>query len=115
MHLAVLLALGGMLAAGAHVPSGALVQAERSQLAAMGVICLAGGAGDQAPGPARHDESRCIICLAACTPASLPEAGPALPPPSAGPVLRTTVLPPARAPPLPQARPFQPRGPPAQV
>jgi hypothetical protein len=115
MYLAAVLAVAGLLAAGAHVPAGALAQAERARLAAIGVICLAGGAGDQAPSPAGHDEASCIFCLAACAPAPLPVIGPALPPPSSGPMLRAAVPPPARAPPPLPAHPFQPRGPPVLV
>lgn len=116
LHLPAVLAMVGLLAAGAHVPVGALAQAERAQLAALGVVCLAGGTGEQAPAiPAGHHAGFCILCLAACVAAPLPEAGPALPPPSAGPVLRATAPPPARAPPPLPARPFQPRGPPVPV
>jgi hypothetical protein len=116
MHLAALLALFGMLVAGAHVPAAAPGHSERARLAALGMICLGGGTGDQVPAtPAGHDEACCILCLSAGAPAPLPQAGPALPPPADGPVVRAAAPPPARAPPPAPARPFQPRGPPVPV
>ena len=115
MHLAALLALAGLLAAGAFVPADALARAERGQLAALGLICLAGGTGGHTPAaPARHDAACCITCLAAWAPPP-PLAGPDLPPPSAGPDVRAAARPPAGAPPPLPARPFQPRAPPAPV
>lgn len=109
-----MLALAGLLAAGAFVPSGALAQAERLHLAAMGAICLAGGGDEPAPAGhhSHHDAACCISCLTALAPTPLPLAVPALPAPSAGPVLRAAVPPPPRAPPPLPAHPFQPRGPP---